>query len=371
MKASSRKLMIIATSLLFTTIWLSVVPFIQDYFLLMTSFVFIIYGIGSFDVMDNSLMVSMLGADLSRPFVQSLHAFKAVGLLAASFLVPLFLPKSASESEAICQNLGRSDSFTSALTDEETLEEKFNALTLPFIIVAAWICIAGLGFIVLVITGLQLPEAKPEELELEETHEDHQNNNQKNKFEAKIQLALMIMAAILIFLVNGLDNLFQSFIYTIALCGPLRLPASTAGWLNTLYYSSYFIGRMISIPLAAIFSPAKLIFITSIGCLVSTLILCFWGNTHAWALFLSMGLMGFCLCFHFGSAINWLNSKTEKSYNISFIYMGANLSSLCYPTLGSKLFHLDPSYVAYLSIISVVALVICFIGMNVLAKKLK
>ena len=86
--------------------------------------------------------------------------------------MPLFLPKSESESEAICQNLvGRSNkseqSFTtassSALSQEEEQEEKLNALTLPFIIVASWICIAGLGFIFLVISGLQLPNVKENE----------------------------------------------------------------------------------------------------------------------------------------------------------------------------------------------------------------
>ena len=79
MKSSSRKLILISVSLFFTSLWLGMVPFIQDYFLLMTAFGFITYGIGSFDMMDNALMVSMLGNELSRPFVQSLHAFKAAG----------------------------------------------------------------------------------------------------------------------------------------------------------------------------------------------------------------------------------------------------------------------------------------------------
>ena len=54
--------------------------------------------------------------------------------------------------------------------------------------------------------------------------------------DTKIQFLLMISASILVFLINGLDNLFQSFIYTYGLCGPFRLSATTAGWLNTLYY---------------------------------------------------------------------------------------------------------------------------------------
>ena len=81
MKSSTRKLILISISLFFTSLWLGMVPFIQDYFLLMTAFGFITYGIGSFDMMDNALMVSMLGSELSRPFVQSLHAFKAAGIV--------------------------------------------------------------------------------------------------------------------------------------------------------------------------------------------------------------------------------------------------------------------------------------------------
>ena len=37
------------------------------------------FGSGSFDLMDNGLMSMMLGPETSRPFVQSLHAFAAVG----------------------------------------------------------------------------------------------------------------------------------------------------------------------------------------------------------------------------------------------------------------------------------------------------
>ena len=40
---------------------------------------FMCFGSGSFDLMDNGLMGMMLGPETSRPFVQSLHAFAAVG----------------------------------------------------------------------------------------------------------------------------------------------------------------------------------------------------------------------------------------------------------------------------------------------------
>ena len=96
-------------------------------------------------MMDNALMVSMLGKDLSRPFVQSLHAFKSAGQLLVSFLMSEFVPKSESESEAICKNLQEpsEESLEIYESASETFDEKFNALLMPFVIVSAWITISG------------------------------------------------------------------------------------------------------------------------------------------------------------------------------------------------------------------------------------
>ena len=50
---------------------------------------FLVYGLlsfgsGSFDITDNGLMNMMLGPQVSRPFVQSLHAFAAAGFVIGS-----------------------------------------------------------------------------------------------------------------------------------------------------------------------------------------------------------------------------------------------------------------------------------------------
>ena len=113
-------------------------------------------------------------------------------------MVPLFLPKSESESDAICKNLESSETLqNSKSAGNETLEEKFNALLLPFIIVSVWIALAGLGFIFLAFSKLELPsqnnnnEAKKSE-EYEEIKED------KEKNENRTQIYLMIFLASLI-----------------------------------------------------------------------------------------------------------------------------------------------------------------------------
>ena len=52
-----------------------------DFFNFLTVFACLTFGSGSFDVADNGLMNMMLGPELSRPMVQSLHACVAIGFV--------------------------------------------------------------------------------------------------------------------------------------------------------------------------------------------------------------------------------------------------------------------------------------------------
>ena len=117
-------------------------------------FQFLVYGLltfasGSFDLTDNQLMNMMLGPQVSRPFVQSIHAFAAVGLVVGTYyflfisfcffltwlillsfisvtpLVPYFLPESAESTESskeICAQLKQP-------YENETINGDFNANT--------------------------------------------------------------------------------------------------------------------------------------------------------------------------------------------------------------------------------------------------
>ena len=67
-----------------------------------------VYGVltfasGSFDLTDNQLMNMMLGPQVSRPFVQSVHAFAAVGFVMGKYL--LFFDQFSSEFYLIVQSM--------------------------------------------------------------------------------------------------------------------------------------------------------------------------------------------------------------------------------------------------------------------------
>ena len=90
---------------------------------------------------------------------------------------------------------------------------------------------------------------------------------------------------------------------------------------------------------------------------------------------LATGLMGFCACFQFGSGITWLSSNIPNmsSRQVSFIFLGANLANCVFPPLASKLFNdpdLGPNWVFYLTMLSLILTIFCFLFMNLIAKKL-
>ena len=86
---------------------------------------------------------------------------------------------------------------------------------------------------------------------------------------------------------------------------------------------------------------------------------------------LATGLMGFCACFQFGSGITWLSSNIPhmSSKQVSFIFLGSNMANCVFPALASKLFNdFGPNWVFYLTLISLLLTILCFLAMCALAK---
>ena len=61
--------------------------FFQELIILISVYGLLTFASGSFDLTDNGLMNTMLGPEISRPFVQSLHALAAVGFVVGKVLL--------------------------------------------------------------------------------------------------------------------------------------------------------------------------------------------------------------------------------------------------------------------------------------------
>ena len=238
-------------------------------------------------------------------------------------------------------------------------------------IIGSWSLIVGLGLFILGIVNIELPSFQEEALVVTNNETKSADKQAKNN-SSWLDRSLLFCGILFVFFMSGIDILFQSHIYIFGLCGPLKLSAQHAGWLNTVYFVSFLIGRIVGIPLSMIISPTFIIFGASIGCLVSSIILIYIGMHNIVALFVCTGLIGFHVCFFIGSIINWLTSqiKNMTSKHVSIIILGGPVANSLIPPLASKLFYSKgPIFVLYTSILCVILLIFCFIVMNVIAER--
>ena len=172
------------------------------------------------------------------------------------------LPQSNEASRDLCYKLKNPD-YNSTLTQNSTVIPENNSdwpvLTLPFLLVCLWILVSALGFVLLAVKGLELPNyAGSTELPTTVTSKDQELPNNKRYSKYRVNALLWLMCLFIIF-VTGLDMTIQSKVFTLGLCGPLKMPLTTAGWLNTVFFLNYLAGRLVSIPLSTMVSPAKII----------------------------------------------------------------------------------------------------------------
>ena len=146
--------------------------------------------------------------------------------------------------------------------------------------------------------------------------------NSKNN--SKRNMILILFGILFMFLSYGIDMYFQSQIYVFGLCGPLELSPEYAGWLNTIYFANYLLGRLISIPVSTFLSPNSIIFISLVGSSTSAIMLSIYGSWQWIILFIGTGLMGFCVSLLVGSGINWLTTNVQNitSKQVSLVFLG-------------------------------------------------
>ena len=109
---------------------------------------------------------------------------------------------------------------------------------------------------------------------------------------SKRNIILILFGILFMFLSYGIDMYFQSQIYVFGLCGPLELSPEYAGWLNTIYFANYLLGRLTSIPVSTILSPNSIIFISLVGSSASAIMLSIYGSWQWIILFIGTGTVG-------------------------------------------------------------------------------
>lgn len=363
--ATWHKLTFLAFSQIVAGIFILLVPWTPNFTCLLAISVGIGVGLGGFDTADNSLVVFTLGPTRSRPFLQSLHAFVAVGFVIGSLLVQPFLPESTPmEISLVCSSHSSVNASTvssnSSLLPSSTPSSSISVASLPttyheLVPDIAWpyavITVAhfatGVGFIILAVCGVEMPRYYDT---VDSNDVVQKTDNRPNSLNTRY---LLILAFFYFAISCGIEAFFQSQTFTFGICGPLQLNISQAAMLSTVYFACFLVGRFTAVFVSSLISPEYLILSSLIGCILSAIILVINASSSPIGLYIGTGAMGFALSFQFASGYSWLASLVDLTGRSSSIaFLGANSGWFVFPPIAGLMFGsaLGPMAIFYLTL---------------------
>ena len=166
--------------------------------------------------------------------------------------------------------------------------------------------------------------------------------------------------------------------YTYGLCGPLQLKPSAAVLIDSCYNGGFVFGRIVSVGVVKILKPRTMIFISTITCIASALVLIFLGSTDMYWLYAGSGkflinwklrnnkkfirlyilaMIGMAVSWQFGCCYSWIAQKGNVTGKLSpLFFIGAGLGSAVTPPLSGFIFTSDlgPNGILYLTFVACV-----------------
>jgi MFS transporter, FHS family, Na+ dependent glucose transporter 1 len=174
---------------------------------------------------------------------------------------------------------------------------------------------------------------------------------------------LVIVAALFLFFYVGAELAFGGWIYTYAITLKLA-DAAGAAYLNSGFWLSFTVGRLLSIPLAIRFKPTQVIGVASLGGLAFLGLLISFPNSRN-VLWIAVVALGFFMAPLWASGFNLASQSLNLTARLSsFILLGDSFGGMVLPWLvGRVLGIIGPAALAYLVLGSLACNLVAFIGM--------
>jgi MFS transporter, FHS family, Na+ dependent glucose transporter 1 len=176
---------------------------------------------------------------------------------------------------------------------------------------------------------------------------------------------LVALMAFFFFLYVGAESGFGGWIATYALATGLG-DAATAAYLTSAYWGALTLGRLVSIPIAAHFTPRQVLLGDLIGCLVSVGILLLWPGVSLVTWIGTLGA-GLTMASLFPTAMSLAEQHlTISGTVVSLFFVGGSLGGMTVPWLIGQFFEGVGPQVTTVAIMGAVALNLAVFGLIVL-----
>lgn len=185
----------------------------------------------------------------------------------------------------------------------------------------------------------------------------------KDRDRQRHPLALVLVAMLFLFFYVGAEITFGNWIYTYALTLGLA-SASGAAYLNSAFWLSFTVGRLISIPAAARIPPRRVIPAALLGCLAMTALALLFPRSGN-ILWVTVIGLGFCMAPVWPSGFTLAGQSIHLSARLSsIILLGDSLGGMLLPWLvGQMIQDSGPRAMVFLVCASLVLNLAAFFGM--------
>lgn len=165
-----------------------------------------------------------------------------------------------------------------------------------------------------------------------------------------INYLLVGILSVFFFLFVGVEVSYSGWIYTYAVKTNLGNAASAA-YLNSIFWATFTVGRLIGIPIAARFRPRTILLTDLLGCIASVIIVVLW-PTSALVLWIGVAGAGLAMASIFAVTLSWAERRLHiTGFITSCFFMGSSTGSMFFPWFIGQLFEAYGPHVTMLTIL--------------------
>lgn len=151
-------------------------------------------------------------------------------------------------------------------------------------------------------------------------------------------LFISFWIAFMVFISDGLQGSFGSYIYTYAIKSGIGVNTDNAAYLNSLFWGALALGRLFAIFVSIYVSPRLMLLVDVAGCLAS-IILMFVFRYHVISLWVGTATFGLCLSNIFPTSVSMAESYFRLTGTITcFFVVCSGIGEMAIPLLIGKLF---------------------------------
>jgi FHS family Na+ dependent glucose MFS transporter 1 len=305
---------IIVASFVLMALSIALAPMLQQLWLLVAVFFLASIAEGAVDVGGNTLLVWVHGAKVG-PFMNAMHFFFGVG----TFITPIL----------VAQVIVSSGDFNWAY----------------------WII--GLSVIAPILWHVRVPSP---------VHPVTESDPDDARSQTRMGLAVLI--AVFFFLYVGMELAFGGWIASYAVAIGYG-DAAAAAILTSVFWGSFMLGRLISIPLATRMSARTIMIMDFAACAIGIVIFLLGGNSSV-TLWLGTLIVGLGMAALFPTMISFAESRMKITGKVTAIFLtGSSLGGMTLPWLIGQLFEpIGPQVMPWLVLIATILTTIAFFVVN-------